>query len=64
MLKLESGNGSWYCTNCKADVDYAAVLLLKDQKAVQCDNCEMWVHNGCSFITESSMKLCKIQFVP
>ena len=25
----------------------------KHHKAVQCDNCEMWVHNGCSFITES-----------
>ena len=24
------------------------VILLRDHKAVQCDNCEMWVHNGCS----------------
>ena len=38
-----------YC-NCKADCSGA---VLKDHKAVQCDNCKMWVHNGCSFITES-----------
>ena len=22
-------------------------------KAVQCDGCEMWIHNECSFITEA-----------
>ena len=32
-------------------------VVLKDHKAVQCDNCEMCVHNG-------SMKLCKIQTEP
>ena len=53
LLKLESGNGSWYCTNCKADCGLCSGAVLKDHKAVQCDSCEMWVHNGCSFITES-----------
>ena len=53
LLKLESGNGSWYCTNCKADCGLCSGAVLKDHKAVQCDNCEIWVHNGCSFITES-----------
>ena len=53
LLKLESGNGSWYCTNCKADCGLCSGAVLKDHKAVQCDKCEMCVHNGCSFITES-----------
>ena len=53
LLKLESGNGFWYCTNCKADCGLCSGAVLKDHKAVQCDSCEMWVHNGCSFITES-----------
>ena len=53
LLKLESGNGSWYCTNCKADCGLCSDAVLKDHKAVQCDSCEMWVHNGCLFITES-----------
>ena len=53
MLQLESGNGSWYCTNCKADCVSCSGAVLKDNKAVQCDSCEMWVHNGCSFITKS-----------
>ena len=53
LLKLEAGNGSWYCTNYKADCGLCSGAVLKDHKAVQCDNCEIWVHNGCSFITES-----------
>ena len=53
LLKLESRNGSWYCKNCKADCGLCSGAVLKDHKAVQCDNCEMWVHNGCSFITET-----------
>ena len=53
LLKLEPGNGSWYCTNCKADCGLCSSAVLKDHKGVQCDSCEMWVHNGCSFITES-----------
>ena len=29
------------------------LVVLKDHKAVQCDSCKMWLHNGCSFITET-----------
>ena len=53
LLKLKSGNGPCYCTNCRADCGLCSGAVLKDHKAVPCDNCEMWVHNGCSFITES-----------
>ena len=53
LLKLKSGNGSWYCTNCKADCGLCSGAVLKDHKAVQCHNCEMWVYNECPFITES-----------
>ena len=53
LLKFESGNGPWYYTNCKADCG----AVLKDHQAV--DNCEMWIHNGCSFITESQYETLK-----
>ena len=52
LLKLEAGNWSWYCTNCKADCGLCNGAVLKDHKAMQCDKCEMWVHNGCSIIKE------------
>ena len=57
LLKLESGNESWYCTNCKADCGLCSDAVLKDHKAVQCDNCEMWVHNGCPFVTVSQYEI-------
>ena len=53
LLELESGNGSWYCTNCKADCGLCSGAVLYGHKAVQCDKCEMWIHNECSLITES-----------
>ena len=53
LLELESGNGSWYCTNCKADCGLCSGAFLYGHKAVQCDKCEMWIHNKCSLITES-----------
>ena len=53
LLELESGNGSWYCTNCKADCGLCSGAVLYGHKAVQCDKCEMWIHNKCSLITES-----------
>ena len=53
LLELESGNGSWYCTNCKADHGLCSGAVLYGHKAVQCDKCEMWIHDKCSLITES-----------
>ena len=41
LLELESGNGSWYCTNCKADCGLCSGAVLYGHKAVQCDKCEM-----------------------
>ena len=49
----ESGDGAWYCTNCKADCGLCSGVVLKDHKAVQCDSCDMWFHNECSFIAET-----------
>ena len=51
--KLESDNGSWNCTNCKADFGLCSGVVLNSHKAVQCDKCTMWVHNECSYITET-----------
>ena len=53
LLELESGNGSWYCTNFKADYGLCSGAVLYGHKAVQCDKCEIWIHNKCSLITES-----------
>ena len=53
LLRIESGDGAWYCTNCKADCGLCSGAVLKGHKAVQCDNCDMWIHNECSFIAET-----------
>ena len=53
LLKIETGNSDWYCTNCKADCGLCSGAVLSVHKAVQCDGCEMWIHNECSFITEA-----------
>ena len=51
LLRIESGDGAWYCTNCKADCGLCSVL--KGHKAVRCDSCDMWIHNECSFTAET-----------
>ena len=53
LLRIESGDGAWYCTNCKADCGLCSGAVLKGHKAVQCDNCDMWIHNECLFIAET-----------
>ena len=53
LLRIESGDDAWYCTNCKADCGLCSGAVLKGHKAVQCDSCDMWIHNECSFIAET-----------
>ena len=53
LLRIESGDGAWYCTNCKADCGLCSGAVLKGHKAIQCDNCDMWIHNECSLIAET-----------
>ena len=53
MQELESGSESWYCSNCKAECSLCSGLVLNCHKAVQCDKCDMWVHNDCSFLSDS-----------
>ena len=38
---------------CKADCGLCCGAVLNSHKSVQCDNCEMLVHNECSYITET-----------
>ena len=52
-LRIESGDRAWYYTNCKADCGLCNGAVLKGHKAVQCDSCDMWIHNECSFIAET-----------
>ena len=53
LQKIESGNDFWYCSNCKAKCSLCSGAVLNSHKAVQCDKCEMWVHNNCSFMSDS-----------
>ena len=53
LLRIESGDGAWYCTNCKADCGLCSGTVLKGHKAVWCDSCDMWIHNECSFTAET-----------
>ena len=53
LQKIESDNDSWYCSNCKAECSLCSGAVLNSHKAVQCEKCEMWVHNNCSFMSDS-----------
>ena len=53
LLRIESGDGPWYCTNCKADCGLCSGAVLKGHKVVRCDSCDMWIRNECSFIAET-----------
>ena len=53
LLRIESGDGAWYCTNCKIDCGLCSGAVLKGHKAGRCDSCDMWIHNECSFIAET-----------
>ena len=51
--ELGSEKETWYCKDCKAECGLCSGDVLNNHKAVQCDKCEMWVHNDCSFVTDS-----------
>ena len=53
LVRIESGDGTWYCTNCKADCGFCSGAVLKGHEAVRCDSCDLWIHNECSFIAET-----------
>ena len=44
LLRIESGDRAWYCADCKADCGLCSGAVLKGHKALQCDNCDMWIH--------------------
>ena len=54
FIMIEKGSYDWYCTNCNADCGLCSRAVLNGHKAVQCDGCELWIHNGCSFISEDA----------
>ena len=49
--ELGSEKETWYCKDCKTECGLCSGDVLNNHKAVQCDKCEMWVHNDCSFVT-------------
>ena len=52
LIMIENGSNDWYCTNCKADCGLCSHAVLNGHKAVQCDGCELWIDDECSFISE------------
>ena len=52
LIMIENGSNDWCCTNCKADCGLCSRAVLNGHKAVQCDGCELWIINECSFISE------------
>ena len=57
LIKIENGSSDWYCTNCKADCDLCSCAVLNGHKAVQCDDCELWIYNARSN-QRTIMKMC------
>ena len=57
LLRIESGDGAWYCTICKADCGLCSGAVLKGHKAVRCDSCNMWIHNECLYIAETQYEI-------
>ena len=53
LFTIENGSIDWYCTNCKADCGMYSRAVLNGHKAVQCDGCELWIHNECLFVSEN-----------
>ena len=45
LIMVDGWWAQWCCSHSDA--------VLSVHKAVQCDGCEMWIHNECSFITEA-----------
>ena len=41
LLRIESGDGAWYCTNCKADCGLCSGQV--QLKSVRRDSCDMWI---------------------
>ena len=50
---MKNENEPWYCSDCKADCGLCSGAVLNSHKAVQCDKCEMWVHNKCSLVSDN-----------
>ena len=48
---IESGDGAWYCINCKADCGLCRGAVLNGHTAQQCDSCDIWIHNECSVLS-------------
>ena len=64
LSSLKNENEPWYCSDCKADCGLCSGAVLNSHKAVQCDKCELWVHNKCSLVSDNqTMKIYKIQIV-
>ena len=53
LSSLKNENEPWYCSDCKADCGLCSGAVLNSHKAVQCDKCEMWVHNKCSLVSDN-----------
>ena len=53
LATFEAGNEAWYCRNCEAHCGHCSRMVLYCHKAVQYGQCELWIHNECSLISQS-----------
>lgn len=50
--RLGQSDEPWYCPNCVATCGLCECNVLNSHKAVQCDSCNMWIHNSCSLLSD------------
>ena len=49
---LMADENEWYCPNCVADCGLCSRPVFNSHKAVECDQCHLWIHTDCSQIKE------------
>jgi hypothetical protein len=54
LVKAEQSD--WFCTNCSAQCYLFNKQVKPNDPAVQCDNCNNWIHNKCPGITSEEYK--------
>jgi hypothetical protein len=54
LVKAEQSD--WFCTNCSAQCYLCNKQVKPNDPAVQCDNCNNWIHNKCSGIKSEEYK--------
>ena len=49
---LASSSDDWFCSECLAPCGLCGLQCRRSEKAVQCDNCDLWIHTKCCNIDD------------